>query len=670
MSENGTKRVTYPISPEYVSKSWTVERALAEVIANALDEDAQPTVNHDGKETFTVEDSADGLRSRDLVLGISRKGDQSIGQFGEGLKIAGMVLARNRRIKSMTIETVGFTLRPLIVKEAFSALGDDEACEMLAFDITPNTRTSGTKVTVVGVKPEMAEKVTGRFLALQEPNYEIAPDPGRVLADRPGEIYIMGVFVQKRPDLRFGYDLSSASKRLQNRDRSVVDAWQLRHAIGEILAATLDFKTLAQMVVAMLTGKLAEEERGFLNALHTNPQMKSWMIKIGRELYGKDPLVCYQDYYDSDQETLLDLQDRGYELLEADGLDRWQSKMLFESLGVKSVKQLRKRVPKAQVTDWLRPDQLSETERTNLETATALIHALYGVKAIDKVTAYEATRFETADEELHWGGFYDPKSGRIGIQRLNLRALNTTLDVLIHEVAHRLGHKSGRVYADRTREFEWQLGVMASQMVMKLHALGALDSDLLAALPEELNSAQQDKTDRNTPSQQVRRLIAQQADKQKMTRKQLGQEVGLSTNMVAKLRSDADGSIHSVPSLKEVSAICDKIGLDAKVVWLALYSTKMSYVSRNKKGRIYGNGRVADFNACIAHVEAFGGEWKQVAAELRKQVSGETLTPPKVKSRFAAPRGDEEWLEPYYKLADREASRINGAPALQVAAAV
>ena len=47
--------LTYPISPDYV-KSWTAERAIAELIANALDEDPHARAWWDSG-VLTIEDN-------------------------------------------------------------------------------------------------------------------------------------------------------------------------------------------------------------------------------------------------------------------------------------------------------------------------------------------------------------------------------------------------------------------------------------------------------------------------------------------------------------------------------------------------------------------------------------------------------------------------------------
>ncbi|TMM27587.1 MAG: hypothetical protein E6F99_30910, partial [Actinobacteria bacterium] len=104
--------LAYPISPDYV-KSWTPVRALCELIANALDEDRDATVAWaDG--ALTIADDGPGIPEEGLILGYSTKTGQQIGQFGEGKKLACLVLARSPEIGAVQCETVGYGFTPAV----------------------------------------------------------------------------------------------------------------------------------------------------------------------------------------------------------------------------------------------------------------------------------------------------------------------------------------------------------------------------------------------------------------------------------------------------------------------------------------------------------------------------------------------------------------------------
>ena len=258
------ERLTYPISPEYV-KNWTPERALAELIANAIDED--PSFRFEWADgLLTIEDKAHGIGDHGLMLGLSSKDTTQIGQWGEGLNIALLVLVRDRRVGEISVETVGYSFSPLLVRQRLVSIGTTEEKDlpqMLAIDIVPNSRKQGTLITVEC--PEiLATKARGRFLHFSG-DYTPPPSEGRVIADgTPGRVYVGGVLVGEKRKLLFSYDFSlEQAKSLQNRDRTVVDAQAQNRLITEALEKLSDLDLVQRWVEAGLKDKLSEAESHF-----------------------------------------------------------------------------------------------------------------------------------------------------------------------------------------------------------------------------------------------------------------------------------------------------------------------------------------------------------------------------------------------------------------------
>ena len=92
---NEQKQIIYPITLEY-RKHWKEWEAIRELIQNALDSDKQTTRIYKQDGNLIIEDKGKGLQVKHLLLGISEKQDKenTRGQFGEGLKIALIVLKR------------------------------------------------------------------------------------------------------------------------------------------------------------------------------------------------------------------------------------------------------------------------------------------------------------------------------------------------------------------------------------------------------------------------------------------------------------------------------------------------------------------------------------------------------------------------------------------------
>jgi hypothetical protein len=182
--------LTYPISPDYV-KSWTPVRGLCELIANALDEDHHATVAWaDG--VLTITDNGPGIPEEGLILGHSTKTNAQIDQFGEGKKLACLVLARSPGIGTVTCETVGYGFTPTVERRRL--LGgripsrSTQGAEVLIYHLFYNDRARGTVITVE-CPQELADEAIGRFRALTEPGYIPPAVPGAcVLTGDPGRV--------------------------------------------------------------------------------------------------------------------------------------------------------------------------------------------------------------------------------------------------------------------------------------------------------------------------------------------------------------------------------------------------------------------------------------------------------------------------------------------------
>lgn len=221
------KKFPYMISSEYC-KDWTTVMGIREVIANAFDTDKPIKVlwrvgpiPHRGE--GIVYDSGEGLLARHLLLGQSDRTNDDIGQFGEGLKIAALVFARQKR--KFEVESNGSKYR------FWTEPSQEFNCEMLTVGVSTNEMPrKGTRVSFDATEAEVSE-AKQLFLKLQSN----VPSLGDGILDLPGEIYVKGVFVGKEPAL-FGYNLMD--KSLMNRDRTVLKSDELHMLIGMELAKT------------------------------------------------------------------------------------------------------------------------------------------------------------------------------------------------------------------------------------------------------------------------------------------------------------------------------------------------------------------------------------------------------------------------------------------------
>ncbi|MCW6004321.1 ATP-binding protein [Micromonospora sp. CPCC 205371] len=474
--------LAYPISPDYV-KSWTPVRALCELIANALDEDPGARVGWaDG--VLTIADDGPGIPEEGLILGYSSKTAEQIGQFGEGKKLAALVLARSPEIGAVHCETVGYGFIPTVERRRL--LGGQipsrsaQGAEVLVYNLYRTDRAQGTVITVACSRA-LAQEAIGRFRALAEPGYRPPAPPGVCVLDgKPGRVWIGGVLVSTVDGFRASYDLPLADKALQNRDRTVIEAGALRDAVRAILAESQDQQVIDRFAAHVLAGgKLREPEQFFGQVVQARARA-AWRTWARAHLPA-------QTYYTTagSEEAALDLVDLGYTEVAARGLGQYEQRAVMELLGVEVAKarQTRHYDRTRGKTTWVAERSLTPAERAVLADARRLVRAAIGPFALDRVRVYS-----DSEERPCAQGFYSSRTGDVAIHRDILTDRHETLLTLIHEAAHRVGHRGGGRwlpipdYHDRTRGFEHLLSDFAAQLLGYLADGSALPDP--ADLPE------------------------------------------------------------------------------------------------------------------------------------------------------------------------------------------
>lgn len=470
--------VTYPISVDYV-KSWTLVRALAEAVANAIDADPDnfQVTYDDSTGELLIEDYAEqGVGVESMVFGWSDKTGRTdvIGQFGEGLKIATIRAVSDPAVRHMIIESVGVTIVPTVAEHTAVAglaipVKSAKAPKVLRWDLYPSERPLGTLVRV-GVSRSVAEEVMGRFRHIAIPGYTAPSGSGTVVPTDPGRVWIGGVLVKEVPGLVFGYDLSlTAAKRLQNRDRTVIESYALSSAIATIQNDTTDPYLLAGWAEAALNGTLAEPERSITRyRVSTADQRRAW-AQVSTMVLG-DPTMRYyrKDRYDTQSALVLD--DENMVEVVTNGLNQYDFVSFMNLLGVKPASVARATRPNRSVR-WAK--RLTRAEQTAVDGSVATLRTIFGPDAIGRVRVYEEVLDASRVSPCSWLGFYEPRSGDIAVDRLILTNQTTLDETLFHETGHRIAHRGllgGHVteHADRSRGFEEILGRMAVRMMTHL----------------------------------------------------------------------------------------------------------------------------------------------------------------------------------------------------------
>ena len=213
------------LASDYVP-DWTIVDAIRELFQNALDQEAQMPDNtaswsyKDG--TFKISNKTSTLETKSLLLGTTTKegDDRTIGQFGEGYKIATLVLLRNA--KEVTIYNYGcMKLAPSVKSRRFGA-------EILRSSSTgyPWAQVPDNDLTieVTGLTDEeWFEQIVPANLHLQsDVKIEETSEFGEALSDprHAGLVFVNGLYVCKYEPYHFGYNFKPGNLKL-DRDRKL-----------------------------------------------------------------------------------------------------------------------------------------------------------------------------------------------------------------------------------------------------------------------------------------------------------------------------------------------------------------------------------------------------------------------------------------------------------------
>lgn len=233
------------IAPNYV-QDWELSDAIRELFQNAIDQEANDPGNRmmysydPEEEVLLIGNKTSSLTTTSLLLGATTKADDksAIGQFGEGYKLATLVLTRLG--KKLVIYNYGEreVWRPRFVNSK------RYSTQVLTFFIdkkyvwnsVPN---QDLTFEISGITPAEYESIREAILFLQADPDGHLTSRGTILLDeaQAGNIYVNGLFVTKHPEFKMGYNFIPEILEL-DRDRKLVSdfdlSWEASHAWMEL----------------------------------------------------------------------------------------------------------------------------------------------------------------------------------------------------------------------------------------------------------------------------------------------------------------------------------------------------------------------------------------------------------------------------------------------------
>jgi hypothetical protein len=235
-----TRTIELPLSPNYV-ESWGIPQAIRELLQNAIDSEAPFEFSFKG-DTFYVTSRDVTLPINTLILGNSTKAqdDSKIGKFGEGYKLALLVLAREGL--PVTIRNGKFDWTSQFRHS------ENYGGEVLCIDMSEVERDNrDLEFMIAGLSHADTTAIYDSCLLMQ-PDVGVLAETklGRILADHKGRLYVGGLFVCET-DLDYGYDFKPEFLTLE-RDRQTVDNWDLKSQVKEMWFETKRFDEIAEMM--------------------------------------------------------------------------------------------------------------------------------------------------------------------------------------------------------------------------------------------------------------------------------------------------------------------------------------------------------------------------------------------------------------------------------------
>lgn len=250
------QKIELTISPNYVP-NWTYVDAVRELFQNALD---QATQNPENKASWdydsqtgvlTISNATSKLTASSLLLGQTTKSDDNdtIGQFGEGYKIATLVLLREG--KNVVFYNYGAReiWRPRFVKSR--RFGTDILTFFIEKQAIWNKAPSADLViTVDNISAEEYGHIVESNLHLRD-DYEVVEhtEYGDVI-DIPGingKVFVNGLYVCDYQPYQYSYNFKPAHIRI-DRDRKMVNDFDLRWMASKMWSTCKDTDKVLDMI--------------------------------------------------------------------------------------------------------------------------------------------------------------------------------------------------------------------------------------------------------------------------------------------------------------------------------------------------------------------------------------------------------------------------------------
>lgn len=460
------ERVPTSVTLEYGKEVWDEERIMLDALQNHLPGDSGGTAlqievqSPDGgwHEYYHMSNFADkdiaGLRIRDngrgydhRLLGIfhsSKRGEDSAGKFGEGLKMLTAAAVR----AGCPIELS--SRRWSAVPQMEHSVIDGADVDQLVFDVTHQVKTEpqeGSCTTFTKPNPALIEEfrhIQDKALLSDHTFFDKTPH-GDVLALEGGRLFVRRLLIPGEHGLLFSYHLPDFN--IKNRDRNNIARPELAPAIARVVGATAAERVVETILVtaALSVSSGKHKDRLELTTPFTIEKQAEWK-RIFQRLFGEE--TSLRDADDLDMDAIHQHEHLGLKVASF-------PKTVYEALARLGLPTYQERLEKMVDVNYIKETELTSAERRVLEVLRALDEFLPGNRT-SPLQVYE----QKYPGQKTAAGFSNREG--VSMRRDMLADIATAADVYLHEKTH--NNTDGA--ADASREFRDYLTLALSRLAL------------------------------------------------------------------------------------------------------------------------------------------------------------------------------------------------------------
>jgi len=245
---------------------WGLWEAIREILQNGedqftLDPSNQITVNYNEKsQKLVISNKESVLERKTLLLGIKSKADNDklIGNFGEGYKIALLILTKLNKKAVIKNFKKNEKWTPELKKD--SKYDNEKVLKVnIKKYLFKGDRDNNLTWEINGITPKEWASVSSKYLRYQDLGSVFTTTKGaQILFEKryQGCVYVNGLFIEKvKSKMAYGYNLTPASIKL-DRDRGTVEGTDL---FFETMYLLSEYATTHPEIVSELRDKIESE---------------------------------------------------------------------------------------------------------------------------------------------------------------------------------------------------------------------------------------------------------------------------------------------------------------------------------------------------------------------------------------------------------------------------